>query len=146
MSGFLLDTSVVSLFAPDKPPLSNEVLAVLRDQDESMFLPVIALAEIEQGICKLRRAGASGRAARLAVWLDDLVRGFSNRVLVVDGRIARAAGALSDQATARGIHPGIADILIAATADVHFLTLLTRNLKHFEPLGVPILDPTAWAP
>ena len=55
--------------------------------------------------------------------------------------VARRAGAISDRARAAGSHPGLADILIAATASVHGLVVATRNLRHFEVLQVPCIDP-----
>jgi len=56
---------------------------------------------------------------------------------------ARRAGALSDQAKAAGNHPGFADVLIAATATVHGLAVATLNARHFAPLGVDCVDPSA---
>ena len=55
--------------------------------------------------------------------------------------VSRAAGKLSDTARGRGHAPGFADILIAATALHHELVILTRNVRHFETLGVPVLNP-----
>lgn len=66
---------------------------------------------------------------------------FSANVLDVTVEVGLLAGELSDQALATGRHPGLADILIAATAKSRDLTLLTRNIRHFEPLGVRLVDP-----
>ena len=63
-----------------------------------------------------------------------------------DAATARVAGMLSDRARRQGQAPGFADIIIAATALQHGLTVLSRNLKHFEPLGVRALDPFAALP
>ena len=101
----------------------------------------ITIAEIEQGICKLRRAGGRERADHLEKWLDALLDDGSERILPLDARTGRIAGALSDKALAAGRHPGFADVAIAATAIAHDLVLLTCNGKHFEPLGVPFVDP-----
>lgn len=103
----------------------------------------MALAEIAKGIAKLRRTGASARADLLADWLDELERSYADRVLAFDGSAARIAGALDDAATARGRHPGLADVIIAATAQAHGLTVLSANGRHFEALEVPCLDPFA---
>jgi predicted nucleic acid-binding protein len=67
-------------------------------------------------------------------------------MLAMDAEVAAEAGRLSDLATARGVHPGTADVMIAATATVHDLTLLTYNLKHFAPLEIGAIDPTAGLP
>lgn len=53
---------------------------------------------------------------------------------------------MSDTAFSRGRHPGVLDILIAATAQAHDLTLLTRNVRHFEPLGIEVVDPLLTLP
>jgi predicted nucleic acid-binding protein len=59
----------------------------------------------------------------------------------VDAEIGRAAGRMSDAATAKGVNPGLADGLIAATARTRDLLLLTRNGRHFDALGVAHADP-----
>lgn len=138
---YLLDTSVVSTFAPGKPRLSGEIETWFRARDEALHLSSITVAEIEQGVCKLRRAGGVERAQRLTTWLDRLLETFDDRVIHVDTEIGRAAGRLSDAATAFGAHPGLADVLIAATAQSRDLLLLTRNGRHFDPLGVAHADP-----
>ena len=110
-----------------------------------LFLPSIAVAELAQGIDKLRRAGGSERAAQLEVWLDGLIAGYGDRILPLDAKAVRLAGRMSDSAVATGRHPGFADVSIAALARHANLTLLTRNLKHFLPLGVVCQDPLASA-
>ena len=102
---------------------------------------MITVAEIERGICKLRRAGGAERAARLTEWLDRLLETFDDRLIHVDAEIGRAAGRMSDAATAKGVNPGLADVLIAATARTRDLLLLTRNGRHFDALGVAHADP-----
>jgi predicted nucleic acid-binding protein len=141
LSGHLLDASVISELAPDRTARREVLADWLRAHGEALFVPVIAVAEIEQGIAKLHRKGDEERAVRLSAWLDRLVDGFGERVLAVDAIVARRAGAISDVATAAGDHPGLADVLIAATAAVHGLAVATRNTRHFEPLGVPCADP-----
>ncbi len=71
---------------------------------------------------------------------------YGERILSFDMRAARIAGRLSDRARGPGQAPGFADIIIAATARRHQLTILSRNLGHFEPLDVPVLDPFADLP
>ena len=141
MSGYLLDTSVISLVGPDKPPLPREVTDWLRAHADALFVPIVAVAEIEQGIAKLRRAGGTARADRLSTWLDGLTGGYDTRILTLDTASARTAGRLSDAVRATGRHPGFADVAIAAIATAHDLVVLTRNVRHFGPLGVAHVDP-----
>jgi predicted nucleic acid-binding protein len=82
------------------------------------------------------RACASGRASRRR----------ERRFLPFDVAVARVAGRLSDRARSKGRSPGFPDLAIAATAAAHNLTVLTRNLRHFAPLGVPAHDPFAALP
>lgn len=141
MFGFLLDTSVVSALAPGKAPLAHDFAVWLQRHSDRLFLPAIAVAEIQQGICKLRRQGAAERAAALTRWLDGLMAGYAERILPLDGQAARLAGEISDRAMAGGHHPGFADVAIAAIAAERDLVLLTRNTRHFAPLGIPQADP-----
>ena len=74
MTGYLLDTSVISIIAPGKPLLPAPFASWLREHGEQLFMPAIAVAEIEEGVCKLRRAGGTRRANLLSAWLDALIR------------------------------------------------------------------------
>jgi toxin FitB len=138
---YLLDTSVLSLLAPGRAGVDPTLAAWLRGRSEALHVSAVTVAEIEQGIRKLRRTGGAARAKALGGWLDALIDGAGDRILAFDTRTARIAGALSDRAMAAGKHPGFADVAIAATALAHSLTLLTRNVKHFAPLGVAFADP-----
>ena len=99
-----------------------------------------------QGIGKLRRAGGTQRADRLDLWLDGLLQTYADRILPLDAQAARLAGHISDAAIAQGRHPGFADVAIAALAQNAGLLLFTRNLKHFQVLGVDCADPLAALP
>ena len=140
--GYLLDTSVVSVLAPGRQAFVPAPLANwLQAHHKALFLPSIAVAEMAQGIAKLRRAGGVERADRLDRWLDGLLAAYADRILPLDAPAARLAGQISDGAQAQGRHPGFADVAIAALAQNAGLLLLTCNLKHFEPLGVACADP-----
>lgn len=143
MIRYLFDTSIISLFAPDMPPVSGQLAKWILDQDasETLFLSVVAVAEIERGIQSLRRRGARARTQRLTAWLDDLLLTYADRVLPIDANVARIAGVIEDRVVARGKNPGLADILVAATAAAHDMIVLTANTRHFVPLGVPYENP-----
>lgn len=112
----------------------------------SLFLSVVTVAEIEDGIAKLHREGATRKSSDIAEWLEAVLHLYGDRILAFDTPTARVAGSLADRARGLGQAPGFADIIIAATARQHRLTILSRNLRHFEPLGVPVLDPFAALP
>lgn len=106
-----------------------------------LYLSVITIAEVEDGISRSRRAGAHAKAERLTDWLETVLHLYANRVLPVDVATARRIGALADHARGQGHDPGLADLAIAATALVRGHVVLTRNLRHFAPLEVPAHDP-----
>lgn len=141
MSGWLLDTNVLSALAPGRPPLSSEQVAWFETQTDALHLSAITVTEIEAGIHKLRRTGSDRRARSLAAWFSRIVTDYAERILPFDLRAAQIAAALADSTRAHGLNPGFADVAIAATARAHGLTVLTRNLRHFDPLGVTALDP-----
>ncbi|MDR3475579.1 MAG: type II toxin-antitoxin system VapC family toxin [Devosia sp.] len=142
-SDYLLDTSVLSSIAPGRPPLPAAVAAWLEGNDATIYLSSVTVAEIQQGVEKLRRAKGFARADRLEGWLVEIIAQFGERLLVFDADCAREAGRMADAAIADGTHPGFPDVAIAATARRHGLTILTSNLRHFGPLKVPCLDPFA---
>lgn len=138
---------MLSLLAPGRVGfLSTPLNAWLQAHHQKLFLPAIAIAEIAQGISKLRRAGAVARSDRLDLWLDGLLANFNDRILPLDAMAARLAGQISDTAIEHGCHPGFADVAIAALAQNARLLLLTCNLKHFQPLGVICADPLVALP
>ena len=131
---FLIDTMVLSeLRLRQRDP--GVVAWISRLRPEDCFLSVVSIGEIERGIAR-KRTSDSGFAQQLAGWLDQLLRLYGDRLLPVDVGVARRWGQLS---AAIG-HEG-ADLLIAATALERGLTVVTRNLRHFEPTGVAIINP-----
>lgn len=141
MTGFLIDTSILSAFAPDRPLTPPQAADWLRREADRLFVPVIAVQEIRKGIRKLDRAGGHDRAARLLAWLSGIVEAYGERVLPIDLAVALEAGILEDEAVEAGCSPGLADILVAATARAHGLTVLTANARHFQALGVAVVNP-----
>ena len=143
---YLVDTNVISAAAPSKASPPQDLVAWMDASANALFLSAVTIAEIQDGIAKARRVGASRKAGDLTAWLETLLHLYDDRVLPLDVNVARVAGKLSDKARALGRSAGFADIVIAATATHHRLTLLTRNVKHFEPLGVALHDPFATLP
>lgn len=143
-NGFLIDTNIISLFSPDRKQAPSEAMRMwFRNEGEGLYVSAITLAEIEKGLRRLHRRGGFERAQRLSDWLDSITETFGDHILPVDPIVARIAGGLDDAATASGGHPGLADILIAATAKAYGLTVITANLRHFMPLGVACDFPEA---
>jgi hypothetical protein len=141
---YLVDTNVVSAGAPSRN--AADLVAWMDEHAAVLYMSAVSVAEIEAGIARLHRRGASRRADDLTAWLDTVLHLYGERVLPFDVPAARIAGALSDLALSKGHAPGFADVAIAATAECHGLTILTTNLRHFAPLGVPCLDPFAALP
>lgn len=109
-------------------------------------MSAVSVTEISAGIAKLEQAGAVSRAANLGRWLDLVLHLYGDRVLPFDTPVARLTGELIGRTRAAGHAPGFADAAIAATAGSYGLTVLTRNLRHFIPLGVDVLDPLGTLP
>jgi toxin FitB len=137
---YLVDTNVISAAAPSRP-VPTALVEWMDTHSASLFLSAVTVAEIEDGIAKLRREGARRKGTDLAAWLEAVLHLYGDRVLAFGVATARIAGAISDRARGQGQMPGFADIIIAATARHHGLTILSRNLRHFEPFGVAVIDP-----
>ena len=131
----------MSALAPDRKERLTPAAEWLRLKSELMCFSTMTLLEVRQGIARLERLGSSERAARLEQWLQSICENAQERIVPLDADIAMEAGNMSDTAIAKGGHPGVSDIVIAATAKALNLELLTRNIRHFEPLGIKCLDP-----
>ena len=143
MSGFLLDTNVVSMLAPSKAEASDDFLTWLdrRDGDGRLFLSVVSIHEIEKRIALLDHKGATAKAASLKAWLSGLVSTYDDKIIGFDAQAAAIGGRLEAKALAAGHDPGTADAVIAGIAAAHELVIVTRNTKHFLPFGVAVLSP-----
>jgi predicted nucleic acid-binding protein len=129
---FLLDTNVLSELR--KPHANAHVLAWFEQTpDDSLFLSVLVVGELRQGIARKRRRDPTG-AAHLARWLDKLVERYASRILAVDLRVAELRADLGDPLP-------LFDGLLAATALVHELTLVTRNVDDVARSGVALFNP-----
>ena len=145
--GYLLDTNVLSILAPRSRPAGVErsdgtaFRAWVREHDESLHLSVITLAEIQAGVSRLERRGATKRAADLSHWLSAILELYQSRTLALASDAALEAGRMLDRAAATGAAPGFEDAAIAATAFVHDLTVVTANARRFKHFGVRFVSP-----
>lgn len=133
---YLIDTDVLSLMRrPDRAPAAARWMAGQADAD--LYLSAVTLGEVARGV-EMQRPRDPGFAADLDAWLTAISTRYAGRVLafgpteaMVWGRICASVGHVS------------VDLMIAATAKAHGLTVVTRNLRHFAGSGVPVLDPAA---
>jgi predicted nucleic acid-binding protein len=143
LTGWLLDTDALSAFAPGRHTIPPAAAGWFDNRADRLYLSVITAVEIETGIAKLFRTGATRRAGALRAWFERVMAVYADRILSFDLAAARIAGALGDAAEATGRHPGFADVAIAAIAKARELPVITLNRRHFEPLGVEIVNPFA---
>jgi toxin FitB len=136
--GFLLDTNVISEVTRPRPDL--RVMTWLAETDEErLFLSVATLAEISRGIAAM---AAGKKQRRLQQWLlDELIPRFDVRILAVDAAIGLLWGDVVARSKKAGSEIEAIDGLIAATAERHRLTLVTRNISDFAALALPVFDP-----
>ncbi|MFN3959172.1 MAG: type II toxin-antitoxin system VapC family toxin [Parvularculaceae bacterium] len=133
---FLLDTMVISALVKAPARQNAAIRAWLNAQAPSdLFLSVVAVAEINRGIVSQQKPQPAF-AARLERWLDQTIVEFGDRILPISVKIARRWGELSAAAGNRN-H----DLVVAATALEHGLSVVTRNVAHFRPTGVATVDP-----
>ena len=135
---FLVDTNVVSEWVKPRPnPGVVEWLA--GTNEDQVFLSVVTLAELRHGI---ERIAAGRRQRQLSAWLEnELPMRFEGRVLSIDAAVADACGKLVARSEATGRPVEAMDAFLAATAQVHQLTLVTRNTGHFQSILKALLNP-----
>lgn len=135
---FLLDTNVISELRRSRP--HGAVVAWLEaQQDDNLHISAVTLGEIQAGI-ELTRPQDPGRAAEIDAWADEVAEVWN--ILPVDGATYRLWAKLMHR---RPDHL-YEDALIAATARIHGLTVVTRNISDFEDFDVPLLNPFDRAP
>lgn len=135
---YLLDTNVVSEWV--KPIPDRGVAAWLAEVDEDrVFVSVVTLAELRHGI---ERLSAGARRKRLDAWLrEEVPLRFEGRVLAIDATLADTWGRVMARADSIGRRMGSMDAFLAATAECHGLTLVTRNVDDFKAIGAVVLNP-----
>jgi predicted nucleic acid-binding protein len=132
---YLLDTNVVSELRRARP--HGGLLAWLQDmQDQDLHLSAVTIGEIQSGI-EITREQDQAKAAAIEAWLEQVAETYN--VLSLDTRTFRVWARLMHRRT----NSLIEDAMIAATAAVHHLTVVTRNVRDFEGLGVLTLNPFA---
>lgn len=138
MRGFLLDTNIPSETL--RPSPHAKVSAWLEKQtQESQFISVVTIGELRRGTALL---APGARRRQLEEFIEITVPfWFGRRVLVLTQVIAERWGVLDAKRQAAGRPLGVIDGFIAATALEHDLTLVTRNTKDFDGLGVSLLNP-----
>lgn len=135
---FLLDTNVVSEWTKARPD-SGVVDWLAQIDEDAVFLSVVTFAELRHGI---ERLPASKRRKQLDEWLrSDLPLRFEQRILPVEGAVADEWGRVVARRDALGRPIHAMDALIAATAQVHALTLVTRNTSDFEASVKSVVNP-----
>lgn len=138
MSGFLLDTNVVSELTRDNP--SSHVIKFLAGHDD-LWLSSIVIHELEYG---LRLLPAGRRQARLTTMVTNIVSLYEDRILTLDRIGAEWSARFRAQARRSGQILDLGDALIAGTARAHNLTIATRNVADFRYLAIEVFNP--WDP
>ena len=131
---FLIDTDIASaLRRRQRNPMVVQWFDMQRTTD--LYLSVMTIGEIEHGIAIQERLNPPF-AQDLATWLDSVLAFYGDRVLNVNLPVATRWGRLSQR-----LGYNNTDLLIAATALEHGFTVVTRNVRHFEPTGVAVFNP-----
>lgn len=135
---YLLDTCVVSEMVKTRPD-PRVVHWIDSIEEGKLFLSVLTLGELEKGIAKLQDLT---RKAVLREWLEhDLAERFTGRILPIDRTVAIAWGKMQGAAERNGSKLPVIDSMLAASADIHGLTLATRNIADFERCEVRVFNP-----
>jgi predicted nucleic acid-binding protein len=135
---YLLDTNVVSEFAAYLP--HEAVVAWFeRHKEATLYLSVITIGEIQQGIARLP---ASKKQLQLTAWLNEtLLVAYADWIIPIDNNIMLHWGTLTGRLMKKGHKMPIMDAIIAATCLQHNLILVTRNVSDFSQTGLQIINP-----
>ena len=135
MTGYLIDTNVISELT--RPDPETEVIEFLTTNGD-LWLPAIVMYELEFGLQVLPEGS---RLERLRSLQSALLEEYEDRIIPIGQREAEMTAVLQAEARRSGENVGLADCLIAGTARVHELCIVTRNVKDFAPLTVAIHNP-----
>jgi len=125
---YLLDTCLISEL-PKTIPNQKVIDWLKKIPSDSLFISVITIGEIRKGLTKLQ---PSEKKERLTYWLNNLLKFYSERILPIDLTVAEKWGNLQGNAEKAGKPMSSVDSLLAATASVHNLIMVTRNESDFE--------------
>ena len=137
---WLLDTCVVSELTRPEP--STQVQDWLTSHAAQSALAAVSIGEIQYGLLRLP---AGARKRRLQAWFEELCDQFEARILPSTVPVWREFGRLKADLEQTGRQQDDLDVIIAATACCHKLTLVTRNVRHFQDTGLYIVNPWATA-
>ena len=130
---YLLDTNIVSELRKPKP--HGGVMAWISAKDaSSLYLSAMTIAELQRGV-EMTREQDDEKAGQIEAWLEQLV--LTGQVLAMDAAVCRAWAKLMHRRSVTLVE----DAFIAATASVHRLVVVTRNVRDFKTLGVDTLNP-----
>jgi len=135
---YLLDTCFLSELYR-RPPNPGVAWWVEQVDEQRLFIPALALGEIQKGVAKLDEGR---KKTRIQTWLDQYLRPrFAGRILPIDEEVALEWGVLLGAAERNGRPRPVIDSLISATAIVRGMTLVTRNVRDFEALPIQLSNP-----
>ena len=135
---FLVDTDVISEARKGEKANAGVRAFFARASHEGtdLYLSVITIGELRQGVEKIRHRGDMSQAQRLERWLRQVTSAYADRILAVDEEIAHVWGRLRVPNPENPL-----DKQIAATALIHDLVVVSRNVVHYTPTGVRMSDP-----
>ncbi|MGA1842720.1 MAG: type II toxin-antitoxin system VapC family toxin [bacterium] len=135
---YLLDTCVISEMIKSNPN-RNVINWITSCQENSFYLSVLTIGEIQKGISKLSE---SKRKNELQSWIDNELRErFSGRILDINTEVAKVWGKIQGNSEKQGITIPAIDLLIAATGIFYGLIVVTRNIVDMENTSVSLLNP-----
>ena len=140
MTGFLLDTNVVSELTKSRP---NPAVVTFLSENEDLWLSVILVHEIEYGLHLLPQGRRRNRLLRIHT---GILETYSDRILALDRVAAEWSAKFRAQAQSAGRAIDLGDTLIAGIAKSHDLMIATRNAADFDHLEVDIVNPWEYIP
>jgi toxin FitB len=135
---YLVDTNVFSELVKGQP--NAKIVAWLRENENALYVSTITIGEIRRGI---ERLPSGRRKTQLRAWLVALCDCMKGRVLSFNTSTAHVWGQLKAKWDRAGITIPSLDSQLAATAQRHQLTVVTRNIRDFAKTGVKLLNPLA---
>lgn len=140
---YLIDTNVISEARKGRRADAGvrKFFTEIATSQVPVFLSVITVGELRRGVALIHYRGDALQAHRLERWLQSILMDFAGNILDVDVEVAQLWGRLCAPHAENAL-----DKLVAATALIHDLTVVTRNGRHFDATGVPLLNPFSGGP